>query len=100
MNSHQLLATSSELSSTVSGSTCSMSRAVFVHVPRERLDVFERGSGQHPVPEIENVPTASSRASQYIVSGTENPFAWPEQHRWIEVSLQRTIGTHDRPGFI
>src|SRR5262245_57631961 len=71
-----------------------------VHVPRERLDVLERGRRQNTVSEVENVTRPSTRACKHFVGRGEYAIERSEQQRRIEVALDAAVEADALPRLV
>src|SRR5581483_7544320 len=68
------------------------SRPCFLmHVPRERLHVFDGNGRQDAVTEVEDVPGPSRRAREDVVGGGEDTVERAEQQRRVEIALDAAI---------
>src|ERR1700687_5461556 len=63
----------------------------FVHRLHEELQVLERGRGQHPMPEIEDVSRLSAGTAEDVADALAQQLWRAEQHRRVQVALDAAI---------
>src|SRR2546426_12629421 len=57
----------------------------------QQLQVLQRRLGQHPVPEVEDMPAAAAGSPQHVARPLPNQLRRAEQDRRLQVALDRTV---------
>ena len=71
-----------------------------MHIAGKRLHVFQRSRRKNAVTQVEDVARAARRTPQHIVGRGKHAIERPEQHRRIEIPLDRSIAADALPRFV
>ena len=71
-----------------------------MHVTRDRLYMFDWRGGQDSVAEVEDVARTARRSRQHVVGRRQDAVQRAQQHRRVEVALNRAVRADALPRLV